>query len=331
MSPEDALYTGLVKFEFFRLRLHFQAGESIAFPAGKAGNIVRGAFGAMLRSVACPPECPGSGSCPDRATCAYARLFEPRAARGTGPSGLANWPRPFVLRAAHLNGQRFEAGEAFHLDIHLFDLDDPGFAPVVASFARLVSEGLGPGRGSVSLLCSELLALDDAPLGQVSDGSTFVLGHAPPPVCISLDPAGCRTRRVRVHFVTPAELKGTDAGIGTGTSPPPFTVLFARIRDRLSTLSSLYGAGPLPVDFKAMGERAARVRTVRSDLVWQRIERRSSRTGQVHPIGGLAGEVEYEGELGEFLPYLFAAKWTGVGRQTVWGKGELETAVLATS
>ena len=35
------------------------------------------------------------------------------------------------------------------------------------------------------------------------------------------------------------------------------------------------------------------------------------------------GEVEYGGELGEFLPYLEAGQWIGVGRQTVWGKGEI--------
>ena len=54
------------------------------------------------------------------------------------------------------------------------------------------------------------------------------------------------------------------------------------------------------------------------------VSRRSSRTGQVHPIGGFVGEAEYEGNLTEFLPYLNAAKWTGVGRQTVWGKGHIE-------
>ena len=53
------------------------------------------------------------------------------------------------------------------------------------------------------------------------------------------------------------------------------------------------------------------------------VARRSSRTGQVHPIGGFVGEAEYVGELGEFVPYLKAGKWVGVGRQTVWGKGEI--------
>ena len=39
------------------------------------------------------------------------------------------------------------------------------------------------------------------------------------------------------------------------------------------------------------------------------------------------GGAAYEGELDEFMPFLRAAKWTGVGRQTVWGKGEIEIAV----
>jgi hypothetical protein len=53
------------------------------------------------------------------------------------------------------------------------------------------------------------------------------------------------------------------------------------------------------------------------------VERRSGRTGQSHSIGGFAGVAEYEGDLREFLPFLEAAQWTGVGRQAVWGKGEI--------
>ena len=55
--------------------------------------------------------------------------------------------------------------------------------------------------------------------------------------------------------------------------------------------------------------------------------RHSSRTGQTHSIGGFTGVAEYEGDLTEFVPYLEAAAWTGVGRQTVWGKGEIRTSM----
>jgi CRISPR/Cas system endoribonuclease Cas6 (RAMP superfamily) len=80
----------------------------------------------------------------------------------------------------------------------------------------------------------------------------------------------------------------------------------------------------LEIDFRAMGARAEAIQMTRSEIVRVHVERRSSRTGQRHPLGGFVGEAEYQGELGEFVPYLKLGKWVGVGRQTVWGKGEIE-------
>ena len=61
-------------------------------------------------------------------------------------------------------------------------------------------------------------------------------------------------------------------------------MLASRIRDRLSTLRECYDEGPLAIDF------AARVRMTRCEIGRVEVERRSSRTGQVHPIGGFVGE-----------------------------------------
>jgi CRISPR/Cas system endoribonuclease Cas6 (RAMP superfamily) len=40
-------------------------------------------------------------------------------------------------------------------------------------------------------------------------------------------------------------------------------------------------------------------------------------------MNGFTGEGVYAGELGEFLPWLRAAEWTGIGRHTVWGFGAI--------
>jgi hypothetical protein len=104
---------------------------------------------------------------------------------------------------------------------------------------------------------------------------------------------------------------------------PEFPILFGRLRDRISTLRALYGAGPLEIDFREMGARAALIRMVHCQLQWEKVERKSGRTGQTHPLGGFTGEAEYQGSLAEFLPWLRAARWVGVGRQTVWGKGDV--------
>lgn len=290
------------------------------FPPYQSGNTVRGAFGSIFRRLTCRPECRDAKTCEGRGTCPYARVFEPRAARGEGPSGLADWPRPFVFRASHLDGRTIREGEAFHFDVHLFDVREPALPHFVAAFAELAREGLGPGRGIASLAGVDQLGFDGETIQRVFDGEVQTEPAAPSAVDLSAAPS--RVGRVRVRFVTPTELKAGERL----AERPEFPILFGRLRDRIGTLRALYGGGPLEIDFRGMGERAGAVRMTRCELEWRGADRRSSRTGQRHPLGGFVGAAEYEGDLGEFVPYLRLGRWVGVGRQTVWGKGEIKIA-----
>ncbi|MDQ2842692.1 MAG: CRISPR system precrRNA processing endoribonuclease RAMP protein Cas6 [Acidobacteriota bacterium] len=236
-----------------------------------------------------------------------------------GPSGLADWPRPFVFRGAHLDGRTVHSGEQFSFGLNLFDLRQPSLAYLVQAFAELAHEGLGPGRGRADLI--EVAQSDGVGefVRKIYHGVSTAVRDLDPPLTLSLLPPDEPWERIRVRFVTPTELK---AGQRI-TSRPDFAVLAARVRDRLSTLRSLYAAGPLQLDFGAFTERAKRVSMTRCEIEQVEVRRKSSRTGQVHSIGGFVGTADYEGELEEFVPYLKAAYWTGVGRQTVWGKGQL--------
>ncbi len=301
-----------MELEFYPLRFCFLAKDSIYFPAGKPGNILRGAFGTVFKRIACVPECVDARNCDLRAQCAYARIFEP-ASLGAGPSGLADWPRPFVFRAAHLDGSTIAPGQTFHFDLNVFDVRDPSVAYFVQTFSELAREGLGPHRGRAQL--ESVWQLDRA--GE----PTLELNRMSEPLSLPLAAGVEPVPTVRVDYLTPTELKsGHELA-----SRPEFPVLFARIRDRISTLRALYGPGPLDIDFKEMGDRAASVRMTHCDLRQVDVSRRSSRTGQTHSLGGFVGSAVYEGDLTEFVPFLKAAYWTGVGRQTVWGKGEIRT------
>ncbi len=212
----------------------------------------------------------------------YQRWFAPR--RTGGPSGLLDSPRAFVLRVRHLEGTMMTPGQRYEIGLNLFDTSEPKF--------DVIGEALGAG------LLAECTGFAGAEL-----------------LRLPLQAAAETVSRVRVHFLSPTELKPADQ--------PEFGVLLARIRDRVSTLRALYGAGPLEIDFQAMGERARAIRMTRWEMERVERERVSRSTGQRHSIGGFTGVAEYEGELAEFVPYLEIARWTGVGRQTVWGKGEL--------
>jgi hypothetical protein len=301
-----------VQLQFFRLRFHFEALDPILFPSGTTANTVRGAFGSLLRGIACTPHC---DAVQHDVQCAYARIFEPR---GRGPSGFTERPRPFVLRTHHLDGRSFDPGENFFFDVHLFDLADPVLSHFIQALSRLADEGIGTGRRRARLYSVEQITLAGDGRGSVWDGGA--LKRMPEPCTLTLIGDGIPATTARVRFVTPTELKFRS----TPAVRPEFAVLFARIRDRVSALSTFYGSVPLDIDFRAMGLRASRVQMTRCELHDEQLSRRSSRTGQVHPLGGFTGEAEYRGDLAEFLPYLRAARWTGVGRQTVWGKGEIQ-------
>jgi hypothetical protein len=68
-------------------------------------------------------------------------MFEP-STLGGGPSGLTDWPRPFVFRASHLDDTTVERGTAFSFDLNLFDMRNPAIAYLVLAFAQLAREGL---------------------------------------------------------------------------------------------------------------------------------------------------------------------------------------------
>ena len=193
---------------------------------------------------------------------------------------MADPPRPFVFRARNLDGRTVASGEPFDFAANLFD-------PAIAG--RFIQAMAG---------------LKNARLDRVERSQER----------LNLEPKPSPVSSVAIDFLTPTELK-----IGAKIAPrPDFPILFARLRDRISTLSALYGDGPLPVDFRAMGERAAQVRMTGCEIRHVEVRRRT------HSLGGFVGTAQYDGDLAEFLPYLEAARWTGVGRQTVWGKGELE-------
>jgi CRISPR-associated endoribonuclease Cas6 len=245
-------------FDLYPLRFRFAACKLRDFSA----NTLRGAFGSALKKTDAD---------------AYARFFAPKRATSSGPSGLADPPRPFVFRMLG----------PLEVGMNLFLTR----VPAVETFTRVMAE-----------------------LGTLSS----VAGTEP--LHLPLSASQTHVCRVRVRFLTPTELKGAEQ--------PEFGILLARIRDRVSTMRELYGDGPLAIDFKAFGQRASRVAMTRCELVEVTAERTSRATGQRHSLGGFTGIAEYEGDLAEFLPYLEIARWTGVGRQTVWGKGEIAYEAL---
>jgi hypothetical protein len=204
-----------------------------------------------------------------------------------GPSGYHDAPRPFVLRCP----------ASLTVRLNLFDVRAP-LEKLEAAFRAIANAGIGPGRAKVSLR-----SFEPQPVLRLSLWGKPAIG------------------RVTIRFATPTELKSA----GAVRREPEFALLIERLAERVWALGSLYQQWP-PWDYRELLEEARLVQLVDWEWRYEQRQRRSSRTGQTHPLGGFIGTATYEGPVGNFLPLLEIGRWTGVGRQTVWGKGEIQVA-----
>jgi hypothetical protein len=264
--------------------------------SGHAGNTIRGALGHSLRRMACKPECTDAKVCPVRSECLYAQLFEGEAAGAARGSGFGDIPRPFVLRVEQ-NDRRLQ------ITLHLFGNDAhvrDGFAQALRSIA---DEGLGASRAAASV---DAITTEDRLL------SLAALNEAP--------------TELRLDLISPTEIKSE----GRVSKEFHFPAFFARVRDRVLFLAMHYAAQTAEPSSIAqqLAADVEQIEVTAQHLQHASAERRSSRTGQRHTLGGWVGSVELAGDFRRILPWLEAAQWTGVGRQTVWGKGQYRVSYL---
>lgn len=303
-------------------RFTFRCESAVSFAAGMLTNHLRGAFGLIFRRMACDPACPGAEKCPRAQACPYARLFAPRL-DGLGPADMADLPRPFVLRAPVVDALHLGPGRTFTVDLHLFDFSQPSLRYFVWAFSQLAKEGLGPQRARVSVDKVERLGSEGGPLSIVFDGNGIRPDAESVSLRLDLEPISQAINYLRLHFDTPTETVYDGKLLRT----PYFPAIVARACDRIAALSRFYQGVQLGADFRGLRERAQAVQMLEANLREVDPMRRSSRTGVHHELGGYLGNADFAGDLAEFVPWLKAAWWTGIGKQTVWGHGAIRVVI----
>jgi CRISPR/Cas system endoribonuclease Cas6 (RAMP superfamily) len=271
-------------------------------------------------------------------SCPYKAIFEPSPPpEAEALSKNQDIPRPFVFRAPKTQQTRFETGQRFEFELVLIGRALDFLPYFVLSFRELAAEGLGLNRAKCSLESVEQVDLTSE-AADASNGKATAIYTAEDQVFRNAESYMTYKRtnklvqkledsylvqKVGIKFLTPTLLKAD----GELIRQPEFHHVFKRLRDRINALSTFFGEGPIEADFRGLGERAEKIRTVSAHTDWVERFRTSSKTKQRHELSGFVGEVTYEGNLNEFLPWLTLGELVHVGKHTAWGNGWMEVLV----
>ncbi|MBI1884774.1 MAG: CRISPR system precrRNA processing endoribonuclease RAMP protein Cas6 [Chloroflexi bacterium] len=120
-----------------------------------------------------------------------------------------------------------------------------------------------------------------------------------------------------LELLTPTRLVADGALVKRLTFP----VFLRRLLRRLTDLTRTATGGHPGFDHEALLQQAEDVRVAEDRTRWVDVPSYSSRQGRFTPIGGLVGEVTFEGDLKPFAPWLIWGSITHVGKDATKGGG----------
>lgn len=107
-----------------------------------------------------------------------------------------------------------------------------------------------------------------------------------------------------------------------------FLTLIRNITNRIMSITERYGGRVNKEEAERLQMLAPNIKTTKEDLHLEQLERYSNRLKEKMDFSGLLGELEFEGDLTPFVPWLLAAQILHIGRNTTFGMGRIEVYFL---
>ncbi len=285
------------------------------------GSTVRGVFGHALKKVACVLRSKSCDCCPLSGNCLYAAMF----IKSPPPSETkvrSSRPHPFVFQTEDKGETEYDAGDLFECSLILFGSINQKLPYFIYAFREMGRIGMGKRiNGKRGAFVLERVTFEDRTIYEAGNESIAIpAGHE----LLAPEATENRRCRLRLHLLTPLRFKSN----GRLSRELDFRELVRLCLRRMSALLDAFGKGEPKLDYPALIKKSASVKTVRSNLEWFDWKRFSNRQQRHVQLGGLMGEVIYEGDIGEFLPYIKFCEKTHLGKNTSFGLGRFESDLV---
>jgi len=306
-----------------------QATTPLALPPFP-GPAVRGALLDALRLQICAPlhgagRRGGQDMVQDCPVCAFIAPVDDQAQRGRDIVRLFTVEPPLDVGGAHPSGWSFSFGLTL-------------FGPAVTLYPHLTVATQNMGligfgqRGQAAGRFNVLECWADDPFSgrreRIMEAHSATLAEPSLPISSEII---CRRasvlagryggsagqQQLTVRFLTPTRLIA-DKRL---TKSPAFDVLVRRLVRRLSDLAEATSTEAPSLDVPRLLLLSEAIQIADDRTRWMDLMSHSGRTGRSTPIGGLVGDVTYQGDLLPFLPLLLWSEVTHVGKDTTKGNG----------
>jgi len=309
-------------FTFSNFSFCIRATSRLLLPAYK-GSVFRGGFGHAFRRACCTAGMKDCSSCLLRDSCVYLWIFETPVPEDTAlMKKYPSAPHPFILEPPLGSHQAYEPGERLEFGLVLVGQALDYLPYFIYSFNHLGQMGIGRGKGKFVLESVSWKPFKN-------DSSKRVLFHRdngeftkpPAPVTWQEIVEQEAPTKVTLSFLTPTRIKYR----GRFTDQLEFHVLFRNLLRRASLLSYFHCGFKLDDShFPDLIEQAKEINISDSRLHWHDWTRWSNRQQTKMKMGGVMGEITYEGDLSPFWPYIRLGQYVHVGKGSSFGLGKYE-------
>jgi len=306
--------------EVGKVTVELEALDTLRLPEFK-GSTFRGALGRMLKQMSCIRRDRDCTCCSISQACSYTYLFE--TGRYFGKEGLkaaGGVPQPFVLEPPIEELKLYPAGSRISFGLVLIGKGVDYLPYFLAVFERMGESGMGKGRGRFQLFrVADGIAnttVYEQEKGAVNS-RLAVVSHRDWAE-IGSESADRTASTCLVRLLTPLRLKQE----GSLSRSLNFELLIRAILRRLVYLNQFFGTEELKLDFRSLLAQAREVRTESEQLQWRDWERYSSRTDRKMKLGGLIGELRFQGEIQPFRRLLEFGELVHIGKNSTFGLGK---------
>lgn len=286
------------------------------------GSTLSGGFGSVLKHSVCVERERECVQCVHRYKCIYSYVFKtliPKEAKEGKRSKDEYVPHPLIIEPP-LDKRQFYGIED-KLDFHLILLGRAiDYIPyIIFAFEELGRIGIGKDNGKFSL--EKVISFNKDREILIYDGDSHFRDDLQVMDSAELvrDAAQLNYHQVTFHFLTPTRIKNE----GKYTINIDFVIILRNLLRRLSLLAEVHCDEKWELEWKELIEMANdRVSTVSSELKCHHWKRYSRSQGKKIKMDGFLGEITFEGELAEFMPFIKLGELLHMGKGTVYGLGK---------